>query len=666
MDIEFNIHGDNIVECDRIFRYVCSSLNIYPERISGPVNSVTCPAYIVELDDRHLLFQFLPGYGEHRWNQDVLEFVRHSGGLLREAADVILTRAKDGVEKPLAAIEFCGALPAGNQAWQRHGRALSFAHAGIPYFFVTELGGFELDANRERIAPRIPNPAAPFSFLTMTLYRGSICLPVYEPNAGAAPDMIERYGSIFGKDAFLEFLRCTVLDGDTVQAVAELGDKCIALVKLLAKFRKRQDSLTAEQWQSAHDAINAGQSLPDFLMREERLPWKKKTSIKSLTSTARLFMDLGAWASVGLTSSSLPLSFVPKDRRVAFARKVRQLYPDLSCEFIAWLAGDRQNLIVAWVMGFKPKGDDARPDRGLPPMARMLAGDDSELLTFVYGPVPVAHWEVLAKNPASLADSNGLWEAIFGVSDGVLIDSATKPDGVPCGYVRQVWAASPTGGPVQLHVDAKVLSPGEQDVDTALHIAFESLGANVVFEGMCNPPGGDWSGISFRGGGAEPEFRWLTLPRVSADGGKRPDHVFAMFGYDDRVVCLCVESKEQARSLGEDIGPRLSRYMETLFDTAPSIRRDEEAGKWEIHDSRWRRPDTTFASVGAYLSMGGDPFRGLSHDTGLDTQIGVEFRDDARRCVLHLRGDTELGRSLVARLASQRDWGELVTVQISS
>lgn len=665
-NIDFNIHGDNVVECNRIFQYVCSGLEASAEKVAGPINSATCPVYIVVNDGRRLEFRFFPGYGERRWNRDVLEFVKRSGGRLREAADAILTRVHDGVEKPLAAIEFCGALPAGNQAWQRHGRAFSFAHAGIPYFYVAELGGFELNADRERTAPRLPNPAAPFSLLAMTLYSGSICLPVYEANAGAAPGVIERYRPIFGEEEFLEFLKLAVLGGETAHVLARLRRKCIDLVKLLAESRKRGDGLTAEQWQGAYDAICAGRSLPDFLADDGSLPWNKRTSIKSLTGTARLFMDLGAQAGIGLTSSSLPLSIVPKIRRAAFAEETLKIYPDLSDTFVTWLAGEHRNLVIAWVLGFKPGGDDARPDRGLPPMARMLAGNDSDLLTFIYGPTPVAHWEGFARNPTALSDSNGLWEAIFGVSDGVLVDSAMKPEGVRRCYVGTTSTAVPDGKQEQLNVDPKVLSLGEQDVDTALHVAFKSLGTSVVFEGMCNPPGGDWSGISFQWARDEPEFRWLTLPRVSADGGKRPDHVFALFGHGDRVVCLCVESKEDARSLGKGIGPRLSRYTEALFNTAPSVRRDEEAGRWNIHDSRWQCPDTTFASAGAYLSGAREPLRGSSRSTGLDIQIGIEFRDNSGSCILHLRGDTELGRSLVALLASYRGWGGLIAVQVNN
>lgn len=665
MDAEFNIHGDNIVECDRMLRYICSALNASSEAVTGPTDSATCPVYIVNCDDRRLQIRFLPGYGENRWNQDILSFIKDSGGRLREASDIVLTRVEDSAERPLVAVEFCGALQAGNQAWQRHGRALSFAHAGIPYFFVAELGGFELTKNRQRKARRLPNPAAPFSLLAITISQRSICLPVYEPNAGAESDTIERYRSAFGQDHLHEFLRLVMFGRSTAQAVAELRNACIALVKLLAESRKRKDGLTAEQWQRAYDAIQCGHSLLDFLTTDTNLRWKKRTSIK-LTGTARRFLNIGAHAGLGLTSSSLPLSFVPKNKRRAFAQDVQILYPDLSQRFVAWLARGRVHLVIAWLAGFKPRGEDGRPDRGLSPMARMLAGTDNEVLTFVYGPVPTTHWRELARNPMVLAGKSGLWEAILGVSDGVLIDSTTKPGRARRGYLAR-WrrTAYQTDGRAQLHVEPSVRKLGEQDVDTALRIAFRSLGADAVFEGMCNPPGGDWSGISFRWGRSEAEFRWLTLHRVSANDGKRPDHVFALFEGGKPVVCLSIESKGSASSLGKGIGSRLSRYTEALIDTPPSIWREQAADRWQTHDSPWQRPATTFASVGAYLSMAGSPFRKLSDDTGLDVQIGVEFREDARQCVLHLRGDTKLGDSIVARLASQR-WSELVTVRVNS
>ena len=42
---------------------------------------------------------------------------------------------------------------------------------------------------------------------------------------------------------------------------------------------------------------------------------------------------------------------------------------------------------------------------------------------------------------------------------------------------------------------------------------------------MCNPPGGDWSGVTLLDFGSGAEYRWTSLPRVSGKDGKRPDHV---------------------------------------------------------------------------------------------------------------------------------------------
>ncbi len=664
--IHYNIHGDNIVECVRAFEYVLASLGKDVESVVGPLESVTCPVYIVSVASTDRRFQFFPGYGQARWNQDVLGYVKRTGGRLREAADAIITQITDSAEKPLAAIEFCGAIPAGNQAWQRNGRAFSFARAGIPYFFVAELGGFELTSERERKSERMPNPAVPFSFFAMTHYHGSVCLPVYEASPGARVQTIERYNPIYGKVEFLEFLRLAILGGATDAAASALGDKCLALVELLADGRKRQDGLTSAQWRSAEEAVKAGTTLPDYLLDNARLRWSKIAYIDDLTTSARAFMTLGNAESFGLTSSSLPLSFVPKARRAEFARKARAIYADMEPSFQEWLSQDNVHLAIAWVMGFKPRGDDARPDRGLPPLARMLVGDDTELLTFVYGPAPVSHWNSLANNPVGLARANGLWESVMAVSDGVLVDSSRKPLTTPRGHRKSHWAAVLSEEQFPLLVHPSVLSLGEQDVDTALHVVFEALGADIAFEGMCNPPGGDWSGISFRWTPELPEHRWMTLPRVSAEGAKRPDHVFALFGHGTQTVCLCIESKERANSLDYRIGPRLVRYTEALFEVAPSIFREQDANPWGIYETSWSSSPLLFLSAGAYLATEGDPFRGLGEGTALDIQIGVVFLDNGRRCELHLRGDSPEGKELVRYLCSLNKWGGFATVRDAS
>ena len=205
----------------------------------------------------------------------------------------------------------------------------------------------------------------------------------------------------------------------------------------------------------------------------------------------------------------------------------------------------------------------------MPPLGRMLVGNDCDLLSFIYGPAPEAHLHLLATDPLHLGATNGLWQAVFAVSDAVLVDSSTKPDATPRAYVKRAWTPSPQELATPLRVEPRVSSLSEHDVDTALHVCITSLGPAVAFEGLCNPPGGDWSGISFRWDPNQPEYRWLTLPRVSSTGAKRPDHVFALFGHGGIPVCLSIESKEHAHSLESDIGPRLLRYTCQLFRDCP-------------------------------------------------------------------------------------------------
>jgi len=563
---------------------------------------------------------------------------------LREATDAIVTEIKEGIEKPLFAMEFCGALPAGNNAWQRHGRAFSFAHAGIPYFYLAELGGYELTSDRERKAERLPNPAVPFSFFSMTHYHGSVCLPVYGANAGARAETTSYYNPIFGSNDFQDYIRCALTNESPLQSAQKLGKKCTALVELLASSKKRADGLTKLQWGEARTAVEKGEGLTGYLASKARLIWSKTAYIAALTDSARAFMNLGAKMSLGLTSKTLPLSFVAREHRPGFAAGIQHIYHDLDKETVAWLATTTTDLAIAWVMGFKPRGDDARPDRGLPPLARMLVGDQTDLMTFVYGPAPQSHWIKLKHSPGQLAAENGLWEAALGVSDALLLDSATMPAGSVRSLLKQAWAASFPQTTETLRVKPAVLSHSEQDVDTALHVILTSLDHNLVFEGMCNPPDGDWSGVSFVWSKEGGEHRWLTLPRVTAEGSKRPDHVFGLFGLGNSVICLCVESKEQPQSLEPQIGHRLINYTKTLFASSPSIWRQNGSEAWDIYTDKWLLLPSDFISMGTYIADEQAPFDRVPLNTELDILCGFVFDKNKPNCVAYVRGLTEKGR----------------------
>ena len=177
MTKRFNIHGDNIVECERAFRLCKKTLNIEKAEISQ-ATSIFCPTFNASSKTDDYIFTFFPGYC--RWNFNILSLIQNTQKSLREAPDVLITEVENSKETPLVAIEYCGALAAENQAWQRSGRGYSAGMSKIPYLYVAEIGGFELDTNtRERKAARLPNATVPFGYLTYS-HENSPMLPIYE------------------------------------------------------------------------------------------------------------------------------------------------------------------------------------------------------------------------------------------------------------------------------------------------------------------------------------------------------------------------------------------------------------------------------------------------------------------------------------------------------
>ena len=113
MTRKLNIHGDNIVECERAFKLCKKALNIEESKILKGT-SVFCPSFHASTKTDDFIFTFFPGYG--RWNFNILSLIQNTENSLREAPDILITEIGNSKETPLIAIEFCGALAAGNQA----------------------------------------------------------------------------------------------------------------------------------------------------------------------------------------------------------------------------------------------------------------------------------------------------------------------------------------------------------------------------------------------------------------------------------------------------------------------------------------------------------------------------------------------------------------------
>jgi hypothetical protein len=647
----FNLHGDNIVECERTVDLIRAALSTITLRFKGPFGPAVCPSYELTVQgiDAPLLLNLYPGFG--RWNHDILELFRRRGGTLREAADMIITGVADDNETPLLVIEYCGALPAGNQAWQRSGRAYSFGKASVPYLYIAELGGYELDADRERKAARLPNPAVPFSYVSYSLKNDSTTLPVFVTSPGADTTSRATYGAVFADDELLGVIRAVMLGGNPDEIVEALRLKALRFVEIKAGASRNGETLTPEQWQRAYVVLQNHESLVDFLVTHAPLRWSKTAYIEGMTRSARNLMDAAGTLAIGLTSSKLPMCIVPRDRRGAFADVVERLCGGrIQADFLAWLRRNR-HLSICWVMGFKPRGDDARPDRGLPPLARMLVGETEDLLTVVYGPAPASTWERLHNTPRLLL-VNGLWEAILDASDAILVDSST--DGIrQQGYLRPHWHGERANPALEMvFVEPRPLRIGENDVDTVLHLLLAHFGGAAIFEGSCNPPGGDWSGISLQPIDRTNELRWLTLPRVSKVGAKRPDHVFQLFNPSGRPIILCVESKETAAKVERNIGPRLTAYIEALMLTPASIERANGATPWTHSIVKLHARDFRMATAVAFLRNTEAVIASVKQRAAADLVMCFSFENRGETCSLHLIPSTRLGREIATFIAA--------------
>ena len=643
----FSIHGDNIVECERTLDLVVLALAEDVASIRGPIGSPTNPSFEFHLSQGKgtLTFVFFPGFG--RWNEDIRQLIRVRGGNIREVPDVILSEVTSGQEHPSIAMEYSGALSAGNQAWQRNGRAYSLGRAQIPYLYVAELGGYELDATRARRSLRLPNPAVPFSYLSYTSSQETPVLPVFVPNPGISEDARDELVSSIGEQELVEFIRTSILQEDVQTVTETLQDKALNFIRQLASSGQRGRTLTPEQWAKAHEAVMSRRrnALIQFLLNQAPLHWSKTAYITRLTGSAKELMRIAGTLSIGLTSINLPMCVVPANNRTVFAQEVKKLYSKINGDFVNWLE-NREPLVIVWVMGFKPRGDDARPDRGLPPFARMLVGPDADVLTVIYGPAPEAHWPLLMVDPQSLASQNGLWEAIMATSNAILVDSAT--DGVTDhGFLQQHWASavdSPSDR--QMLVEPVPQRIGEHDVDTVIHTIFARLGAPHVFEGLCNPPGGDWSGISLLTSDKRKELRWLSLPRVSGRDAKRPDHVLQLFGISRLPIVLAIESKERANSVESRIGPRLKNYLSRLFSGPASIERDDMESVWRHTNASMDQGGFQLASAAAFLGGRDTVMSNARQRAEADLQICLYFTEDNSHCEVQLFPTTSVGQAV--------------------
>ncbi len=276
--MKLRIHGDNIIECERALKLISLA---YMGEVTAKPSNVFMPSYCI-INGGKKIFEVEMLSGHNRWNVNFDTELTKYGAPLREATDAYITKmaADNNTEELLLAIEFCNALPAGNNAWQRNGRAVTCAEIGIPYFYFAEIGGVELDANRNVKAPRFPNPIVPFSYLTSSKSLNVVCLPIYEAHPAITDGLRKKFTHIFGMEASLELLKCIIEQSQINDAMDVLIQKGTKLVKILSNDRKRTDTFRSMEWEEFLQ-ISSGQRKAEWIKNHpNKQIWRKKTSGK--------------------------------------------------------------------------------------------------------------------------------------------------------------------------------------------------------------------------------------------------------------------------------------------------------------------------------------------------------------------------------------------------
>ena len=669
-EINVRIHGDNIVECERALALIIDSF--HPCNIEGPKKSIVNPEFLIisKEYDIDLNITFFPGY--HRWKTDVLSFIYDQEGVLREAPDVIITIENGEYERVILAIEFSESLPAGNQSWQRSGRAYSLGISGIPYLYITKIGGIELGLKRDKKSIRFPNPAVGFSFHTHSRFTKIPIVQIYDISSEADAQFSKRFSSVVGTTITPIIIRKSILGEDFKDEIKTLENKSNEFIKEVSK--EMSSTLDESLWDKIIMEIEKDpNSFLNLNVKKFKIKWSKTATLSGITDTAKKAMSISGELCYGISSKNLPFCVVSSEMRKVFASKFIDLYKTDNSDYIGnlnnWLNRD-DPLTICWIAGFKPGGEDSRPDRGLVPFLRMLIGQDIDLLSVIYGPVPSKMLDAFKNNPRILIKDNGLWEAILKLSNAVVIDSSKNSDSMLPYLINSNIPKKQNikGNKIFPKIDKTPKLVGENDVDSVLHFVFTGIkGKKKVFEGMCNPPGGDWSGLSLID--KNKEFRWLSLPRVAEHSYKRPDHVYE-FLRDDKNILLIIESKANSTQVEIGIGNRLTDYVKWLLNFPPNaIRNLGNVEKWSGYNNQEKFGIEKFEMISCFAFMKGnnDNYRKICETGKMDIIISVEFISDLSKAIIEIFPTNETGKTFVNEvLESDIQTSELFDIKINN
>ncbi len=613
MKIQLRIHGDNIVECERTLSLIGEAFHQKALLCESPIYR---PMYSLAYKGDQYIVELLAGHA--RWGVDITNELLKYGGVVREGPDAYITSVEGDSEKILIGFEFCSALPAGNNSWQRNGRALSSVLSGVPYLYFADLGGVELDsATRDIHAPRFPNPIVPFSYLSLSEDSMRLCLPIYRPHPSITDALYKEFEDIFGYEESVSLLRKILTGEEFHEEKNILEQKALALVKRLASRRKVKNTLLGNDWRKYLHSKNRSR----WIRNHSSLKWSKTIAkkVKVPKEIRQLLKRVVELDCLTIGSSDIPICIVPKEKIAELTEIFREIYPNFKINF-----SHRKDLAMIWITGYKPDGEDSRPDRGLCPLARMILRDSVNIVSVVYGPAKSNTWLKLEKSIKELAAENGLWQSVLNLSQYIFAHSVTQQKPI---FLKAPKNNGIHSNPVKIQKSNGVPNDfTEQDTDTAIH---QILSNSSLNECLCNPPGGDWSGINLYDG--HTIFRWTSLPRVSTVGGKRPDHVFQQ-GKSDRKLFVSIESKGAGKDLEEKIGVNLVAYLEELFGQVPTSIKEAEMD-WRIYRGKRTFNEFQAISVGAFIYKKDKEMSMCLNEGSLDAVLAFEFGDES---LLHL------------------------------
>ena len=606
----YRIHGDNIVECERALKYLTNYVK--PKNKKILFSSLSCLKvelqFSINNSDYYWIFEMFPSFNKNnrqRWNYDIFDALKNNGGILNETPDAFFTKLNGDKEELILAIEFCSALQAGNQAWQRSGRAYSTAQTTCPYLYIVDFVKYELDSKtRERKNLRFPNAAIPFSYLNYS-DDSSFVAQAYVRSEEFSPetdDTIRNFDtSIFTDDMIGKYIFNKLINMPTEPIEKEFNDATLKMINFLAK--NDNDNL---KYSDYHDIYVNSKDIVQYSVEKNKFKFKKTIAASNKTKNIIKFLDLIKKYSVGLGSSDLPFGIIPYENKKNFVDEFAKIF-NFEINKDDSILKTKKHLLICLLKGFKPGGDDNRPDRGALPFLSMLTKDKYEILTFIYGPIIESNYNLLMNNIKRLLDVSGFWRSILLLSDYVLVDSDVISNR-RCIMHKSEYINTFSIGKVKRSIyDRKLiefncisdrpLSLHEDDVDTVIHSMFSYYLNVQCFEGLCNPPGGDWSGLSVLNNSIE--YRWLSLPRVSVGESKRPDHVYQFNEVFDKNALLIIESKESPRDLEEFVGDGLKEYVKDLMEFIPSV--VKKNNEWKICNESIDFNDYIFISAGAFI-----------------------------------------------------------------